>query len=29
VLGWVIVGAWTVVLSALAARAYLRDTKRA
>ena len=28
-LGWTIVGAWTVVLTALAARAYRRDTKRA
>lgn len=27
-LGWVVVGAWTVVLTALAARAYLRDTER-
>ena len=27
--GWVVVAAWTVVLTALAARAYRRDTRRA
>jgi ABC-2 type transport system permease protein len=27
--GWLVVGAWTLVLTVLAARAYLRDTRRA
>ena len=26
--GWIVVGAWTAVLTVLAARAYRRDTKR-
>jgi ABC-2 type transport system permease protein len=26
--GWIVIAAWTIVLSALAARAYRRDTGR-